>query len=277
MRIPKRNIAVPIMMYLLVCCIDPASAQSKDSVAYMRSFIEICNGYKQLPLQMEAVIYNITSPVSTTEDTAAIKVTCFMSEKESYVRYGEIEQVVNDSLMLMISHNAKRMALFPVNISVADQLKKIAGFQLKDSSIQQMSKGYGITQTTDGKNGVLTLVRRKPLPQTHLVQESIELKYDEQTRKPITVTQVNRSLTEIDSTTFEAYLKQPGFSDKVIKTADGDYLLIVEHTAIYAYTRITNEASLPLPVRIEDCIGKTADGEYTPVKAYSGFMFSKNF
>src|SRR5437016_3249819 len=103
-----KNISILSLLFFLFL-VMPGRAQEPDSLDAVRTFVQVCNTYKQLPLQMTLGIHNTTNLVTGAEDTVQARATFYLQQHGSYIRFGELEQVANDSLMLLVSDNLKQM------------------------------------------------------------------------------------------------------------------------------------------------------------------------
>src|SRR5436305_1444655 len=84
-----------------------------DTLSTLRTFMTVCNSYKQLPLQLEVALRRSTNLVTGQEDTMKVNVRFCLQKEGSYVGFGELEQLTDDSLLLLVSNKLKRMILYP--------------------------------------------------------------------------------------------------------------------------------------------------------------------
>src|ERR1700754_731752 len=91
---------------------------------------------------MDVIITNSANLVTNREDTIHAQVKLCLQQEGSYVSFGELEQVANDSLLLLVSNGLKRMIIYSNGKSVASQMKQYMGIQFKDSSLRTLTGKY---------------------------------------------------------------------------------------------------------------------------------------
>src|SRR6266536_1252799 len=231
-------------LFFLLLLIAPiwifAQKKSKeDQLALMREFIQICNSYKKAPLHVSVTIHHSADVVLSAEDTASTVAEFFITGKGTYIKMDELEQVVNDSLMLFISNNAKRMVLYPNNTPVSAQLNKYMGIQLQDSSLQKIANKYtaSLISSGEGEQGshIIEVQSKNKIVNTSLSKEAIQVKYDTGTKQPMEVVQVFRTLIPLDSSEYKTLLLKSEYAEKLVATDKNEFFLINKHTTRFVY------------------------------------------
>jgi hypothetical protein len=263
-------------LYLLVLAIAWPGAgysQATDTLATMRAFIKLCNVYQTLPVQVALQLQHSSNMIRSREDTATVSIRFHLQAHGSYTQYGELEQVANDSLLLLISHVAHRMILYPNQSSVANRLRLSAAVLAGDSSIEKMVKKY---KAKAAEPGSIVVSSRSLLYGTDLPAETIEARYDKVLQQLAEIIQVQRSLVPVDSATYQNLLQDASFTGKRLQIEKQGFFVIREQTATYRYVQIAHREDQPLPVQISDRIARKEAGVYAPVKAYEGFILNQN-
>lgn len=255
-----------------------ASAQQrKDTLEPLRTFIQICQGYKQAPLQLDLAYKNTTNYVMNAEDTITIEGTFYNSKAGAYIRFGEMEQLVNDSVALIISERMKKMILFSNARPILAQMKNSMGMPLPDSSISNLAEKYSTT-VSEPRNGInsIELVNRVLLWGTSLPKESMELQYRNQSKEPLQVLMVKRSLIPVASEDSTAFVSRYGAAGQLLHLQDNGLFFVREQRSVFLFKKITHNEQAPLPVQINDRIVKNEDGNYIPAKGYESFSMKQN-
>jgi hypothetical protein len=250
-------------------------AQKKDTLAAMRDFVHICNGYKQMPLYLELEMKNSTNFITQGEDTASIKGQFYLKNESSYVRFGEFEQVVNDSLALLVSNKQQHMILYTNAAEVVKRMKSMVGGILPDSSIQSLARKYTSSQQLSGDVSMIKLQSRATVYGTALPKETIELQYDVWKKMPERVATLSRSLLRLDSIQYSHLRNESELTEKLL-ALEGSYFLIKEQVITYQYKRIDQAVALKVPVLMTDRIRLNESGDYLPVKEYESYRLTKN-
>jgi hypothetical protein len=268
------------VLFLSCCslfCAKNMIAQKKDSLSLFRDFAAISTNYKQLPLYLQLEIKNATNIITSEEDTSDINGEFYLRNENSYVRVGEFEQVVNDSMALLVSDKLQQMILYPNASPVVNTMKSMMGFALPDSSIKALAATHkAVTRNLSDASSMIELQSRTVLFGTDLSREAIQLQYDVSKKIPQQVTTLKRSLMRIDSAQYIKLKEEPGYSDKLLSIEES-YFVVKEQTTTYFFKQIENaSATIKVPVLITDRIMKNEEGEYVPVKNYEGYRLTKS-
>ena len=96
---------------LLLLCVFPFAsfAQKKDSLAPLREFLNVSNSYKQMPLYLEVELKNSTNFITSERDTMAAIGKFYLQQNISYMQFGEMEQLVTDSIAILVSDEMQRI------------------------------------------------------------------------------------------------------------------------------------------------------------------------
>lgn len=250
-------------------------AQKKDSLAILKEFISISNRYKQIPLYVNLEMETNSNFVTGENDTLHVQGEFYLQEKQSYVRFGEFEQVVNDSMALLVSNKLKQMILYINASPVLEKMKSILGAPLPDSSIKNLGAKYKATASPLSKGtGLILLESRMPLYGTSLPKETIELQYDSKEKQPRQVLTTKRNLVLLDSVQYYSFKTQEEFEGKLL-LLENSYFLIKELVTKFTYNKIEQTAVATIPVTIHDRIMKNGEGNFIPVVKFENYMLSQ--
>src|SRR5579863_3364883 len=86
-----------------------AARAQQDSLAGIRTFLKVCNGYKQLPVLLDVGIERQTNFITGRADTTRLKATFCLQAEGSYIAMDNMEQLANDSLLLLVNKQTRRM------------------------------------------------------------------------------------------------------------------------------------------------------------------------
>ncbi len=265
-----------ILLTMLLFTVTFIQAQKTDTLAPLRDFVTINTSYKQMPLYLNIEMKNSTNFITGAEDTMTIRGEFFLRKENSYVHFGEFEQVVNDSLALLVSNGLQQMILYTNAAPVVKQMKNMMGMAFPDSSVRNLAGKYAaIVKEQSKQSGEITLRSRAVLYGTSLPKETIALQYDSQKKIPQLVTTLKRSLLRLDSLQYKQLQNETALSDKLL-ALEGSYFLIKEQVTAYVYNKIEQNTVAKVPVQISDRINKNEEGEYVPVKKYEAYRLSAN-
>jgi hypothetical protein len=265
-----------LLLYMLAGNHERLLAQQKDTLSAFRDFAAISNGYKQMPLYLELEIKNSTNFITNENDTADVTGEFYLRNENSYVRFGEIEQVVNDSLALLVSNKLQQMILYTNAAPVVKRMKNMMGATLPDSSIRYLAGKFTSSSSQLSKeSATITLQSRAVVYGTILPKETIELQYSVSEKTPQQVTMRTRNLIQLDSLQYSRLQSEAGIAEKLF-ILEGSYFLIKEQVTAYLYKQIEQASSVKIPVTVSDRVMKNETEGYVPVKNYESYRLTKN-
>jgi hypothetical protein len=275
---------VPLAMVLMVLCAGlqaqkkhARTSRNTDTLATIREFVRVCNVYKQLPLYLHMEIVNTTNFVTGQEDTTHSEALFYMKPGTTYIRFGETEQLVNDSMALLVSSNLQRMILYSNAQPVLQRMNAMTGILQQDSSLQEMARSFTAQPSPPGQQAAgIILTGRNLLYGTSLPKESIELQYDPATGNPSKVITLKRTLLPVKEDDYKILSGKADMTDKLITIAGKGHYLIKEQVVTFIFKKIEHNAAMTMPATIADRIVKNEQGNYTPVKAYEGYAVTIN-
>lgn len=277
-------VKVLLAMMLMISCVG-VQAQKKrarnssntDTLATLREFVRVSNVYKQLPLYLEMEIINTTNFVTGQEDTTRSGVLFYMKPGTTYIRFGETEQLVNDSMALLVSSQLQRMILYSNAQPILQRMKAITGIIQQDSSIQGMANSFTAQLSMpEQQSAVITLTGKALLYGTSLPKESVELQYDKATKDPLKVTTLKRTLLPLNDDDYKTLSEKPDMVSKLVTIDDKRHFLVKEQLVSFIYKKIGHDAAMAIPATIADRIVKNDEGQFIPVKSYEGYAVTVN-
>jgi hypothetical protein len=258
-----------------MCIAACAFAQQKDSLEIIRHFLEINNVYKKLPLHFEVNVTSSTNFITEVEDTLSLQIKFYLQPQSSYIRYGEVEQFVNDSVALLITDAQQRMILYSNPQSLTTRMKTLMGSMVQDSSVEKIAKKYFAGSHTADNLESIHLKSRKVLYNTVLSNEEVEIEYDVKSKAPTQVKTIKRKLIPLEEEEYNRWISQPGMKDKLIALENNKgWFLIKEVASTFNFSQIDYDTNLKAPVCVFDRIIKTEKGTYVPVKGYESYSIT---
>jgi hypothetical protein len=273
----KMNSHYLVLTLLALAAVIPATAQT-DTLAGIRHFLKVCNDYKQLPVQLEVEISKSTNLVLSKEDTGLEKAGFYLEKDGSYIVVGDMEQIANDSLLLVVNKATKRMIVAANSQTVAARLRQMLSMQGKDSTVLQLAGGFLAVESVRSRDtAIIDLKSRTMLLHSVLPREEIKVWYYSRTTKPIKVVTVKRSLLPVSNSVFKEASARAEWVDKTVAVGDSSFFLIKEQQTVFSYRRVMHEASDGLPVRVSDRLVAEGPGKYRPAGSYADYVLSKQF
>jgi hypothetical protein len=271
------NLRILAIILLLSSSLAAQKNKSKvDTLAPIRDFIKISTGYKQVPLYLDLEMKSFTNFITQEADTAAIRGEFFLRNENSYVRFGEFEQVVNDTVAVMVSNNLQQIVVYKNAGPIIKQMKGMMGMTFPDSSVKNLSLKYSSSaKTVSSQTVMVELKSRFLLPGTQLPKETITLEYSKQNNIPEKITTVRRNLMQLDSLQYLQLQQEPSLIAYLL-ALEGSYFLIKEQATAYVYRKIDYGNVVEVPVKVSDRIVLSGEGEYIGVNGYHTYRLIIN-
>lgn len=261
------------MMFLL----NTIHAQSKDTAALYREFMLVCNAYKQLPLQVN-LSYKKTGNLNDVEaDSIAQTAGFYIQNGGAYIHFGNKEQVINDSQLLVILPDIRQMILSKNDKPISSMFNGITGIPIPDSSVAKFSEGYTIAKVKNRNAPVLLQITSKTLLYGYGEPvETIALAFNPENNYPISVITLKRSLIHFDAEDLKITLETyPAYSRYVVNIPGKGSFLVKETKTECQFKKIENK-NMAIPVVMEDRIKKDKDNNYVPAGNYIDYELVQN-
>lgn len=271
------------LMVLLFSCTNAYSqnkAGTVDSLEAYRAIAQIGSWYTQVPLLMKLQLTTRIAPAAAGQDSLVAEVTLFYGKSEFYMRVDGLEQIGNDSLLLLVNREAKIINLYPGNKEQQAWLARAASMFSVDSSLRSLVESYTASVTSlTGDNRQVVLQSRKMVTGTNLPRELIKISFAGKTHQPIAFDQTKTSLVPIDAETYNSLHTEPKYAGKLVSISESGtnlFFILKQQQVFCRFVEIDRKMTRS-PVKQEDRIRKAANGEYQPVGEMEGYLLSKSF
>lgn len=251
------------------------TAGNGDSLVLLREFMLVANRYQRQPLYLELEVKQATNYQTSEEDTLRAQARFYLTPEASYIRYGDMEQLVNDSVALMVSDSLQRMILFTDARPVKERMGALAGQLMKDSSIAAWSNRYRARQVpSDSGAAALEVVSRSAVPGTSLPRETITIFYDPLTKTPQQILARRRSLIAVGEAVYTELSSRPEWKTKLLAPEGKGYYLVKEQVSTFYYRAVRHQAPLNIPASVGDRVYRNEQGEWAPAKGFETYLIS---
>jgi hypothetical protein len=266
-----QRIITILFLLITVTVYSQRKKEKTDTLLPFREFAAVCNLYKQMPVQLSLHYQKTTTFPVEEEDTANTTADFYLTPKGTYIKFGNLEQIANDSFIVMISNEQQMMMLFENTINIQQRFSNYMGFQMADSSVLKMAKEYSAVflPGSEGR-GIIELKNRSPLPGTDMIKEIITVTYNEKTKDPQKVVHLRRSIIPIEKEDWESFAGKETVKDKLLIIND-HYFLLNERNTVYDYKNISHSSDMKLPVTVGERVVRNTKGELVPAKGYEEY------
>lgn len=281
--ISMNRILVPALItVLLLSATTTASAQKRkkqeaDTLSSYREFVSLGKWYLNTPLQIKVHLISRTIPLVRQEDNMEADMLLYYGRNNFYIQAGDLEQIVNDSLTVLINNEAKIMKIFSNTHTLGKTMEQIIPSFVPDSSLQKLSLRYSIEIQDEGKDiKKMTVQSRQRISGTAFSKETITITYRADSLQPLNYYRSQRSLIPVDSTVYNEMTGNPLYTGRLVtsKAAKGDLFFVMkEKTTECRFNEVIRQEALPTALQ-RHRIDRTESGEYIPAKGFEGYLVS---
>lgn len=255
-----------------------AQSDGGDSLAAFRPLAAMARLYQHGAVRLDLHLRQEARPVTNASDTLEADMEVYYGKPDEYVKAEGLEEIVNDSVVLLVNTPARRMLRFHNTPELKKSLDHNTLLWKPDSSLAELSKKYhAMVNHVGAGQTVLVLTSRKPVYGTQLPNERIELLYQESNGEPLQCTQTRVSLVPVDSGVYTELEKQEGYAGKLLTVSgqQGPLFFIVKELTTVCYFRKLDFAVRRPPVREEDRVVLTSDGGYRPAPGFEDYLLTQ--
>lgn len=257
-----------------------AQHKPNDSLSPVREFVQLRQIYKHLPVELKIHVQNSANPVTTAGDSLQADMDIYYDYHNFYMKTEGLEEIVNDSLIVMVNNPAKNVLLYLNNQQLIVNMERSVIAIMPDSSIEALAKKYTSWISESGHDQKrIELKSREIAYGTNLPRESIIITYRASSHQPLEFRRTKTLLLPIDITTYNNLKKYPGYDGKLVSTSPskGKLLFLVkELTTSYRFDKINYNVQLT-PVKEDDRVIKKANGDYQTAKGFEEYLLTKEF
>lgn len=267
----KRTISVVILIVCSVITVQRADAQS-DTLSQYRDFLSLCTGYQQAPLQVNIRYQSGNNLVLNAFDTMSMQGYFYIGTAGAYyLRMGDVEQYIDDSIALMINHTLQQVVVNSSADNARRLLARYLGSVTSDTSVQTLINAYSIQAQNNPSGNAYLLTSRSHLPGTQLARQTVHMKYNVAKREPLEITTARSTLVAIEPADSAAFAQKFAGQNLLVTLPNGGLYFVRKQTAVYTYQEILHQEPAALPMRVADYIMRNTNGEYELVPAKSTY------
>ncbi|MFD2920699.1 hypothetical protein ACFS6H_13325 [Terrimonas rubra] len=249
-------------------------AQQVDSLKLYKDFLSVCTQYQVAPLQLRITYNTQTNLVVNAHDTSTVTGYFQLSQNgDAYMRFGEMEQLVTDTLAFWINHTLKQVIVDRNVTDARNRIKMYTGGFSSDSSIKNLVTMFSANHSVINSKSLekLEILSREKLAYTDQSKRSINVLYNSQTAEPIEITTVRRTLIPIAQEDSAAFLNKYGRHGATVSIPKVGLCFVREYKGVYTYQDIGHKAGLSMPLKLSDYLVKNNSGSFVLVPGKSNY------
>lgn len=278
MRRIKSIIFLLASIMVMTSAISQRGKIKRDDYFAFHEFAKLRQMYKQLPIELEIHIQNSAKPFTTEQDTTQSDMSVYIDTFNFFMETEGLEEIVNDSLIVMINNPAKQILVYSNDKQKKREMEKSLSMMPSDSTLETLSKKYVSEIVDTGENIKKIKLKTKELVNGN-PKENVSIIYNSFFYEPIEIKQTKIYLVPADSSVYVNLANDKPNDAKLISTSTKQgkiFFLVKELTTTYNFRKISHHGLHP-PVKEQDRITKTEDGNYVPAKGYEEYLLTKEF
>lgn len=275
----KKTIACAVI-WLLPAIGAHAQQKSKDTLLALHEFAKLGELYKHPPVRLSIHLQNTAVPVTAASDTMQADMDLYYGKGDFYMQSEGLEEIVNDSMVIMINSQTKQIVLYPNNQQVMKKIEKTVSMFIPDSTIEALSNQYGSMITDEGENKKrIELKSRELVYGTTLLKESVTVFYHSSSHEPIEFNRTKVRLVPLDSTVYSSLQKDEQYKGQLVSASavNGNLFFLAKALTTKCIFKKIDYAVKNAPVGEGDRIVKSGNGDYIPAKGFEEYVLSKQF
>lgn len=255
-----------------------AQRRKKDSVSIYKDFIAIGAWYQKLPLQIKVRLHTELIPAAAGSESVESELTLFYGEKDFYMKVEGMEQIGNDSMVLLVNEKAKMMKLYPFETRWLESMQRTTRLFASDSSLQSLVDHYSAESKLQQEGIVqITLRSKDKLGAGDFPKELIVVRYEKSSHQPVSFNQSKFTLVPIDAENFNVLKQIEELKDRLVavKKKEKESFFLVKEQRVKADFLELSHQQLEPPVRQQDRIVRLSDGRFVPTRSYQDYVISR--
>lgn len=270
-----------IAAFLLVTVTATAQRKhkrNKDNADVYQELAQVSKWNKQWPVQINLHFLHRSTPAMTERDSVGTDMNLYYDQHEFYMQAEGMEQIANDSDLVMVNNAARMIKVFPNNgLLFSNRANNVASF-LPDTSFEKLSQRFLATMQEDGRpNRQIVLQSRDRISGTDLEKEVINVSYNAGNYQPLHYKSIRRTVAPVDSVTYSKLAEDPVWKGRLInsKSNAGQFFFVVKEQVTECRFVNINYEQKTSPVHVHDRVVKSVSGEYQPAKGFDLYNVSQ--
>lgn len=242
-----------------------------DTLGVYRQLMLASSYYRQLPVQGEL---QISARDNMSEDLGQFTqyVQFYLTSHGSYIRMGSMEQLAEDSLLVLVDNEEQQISLQRKVNSLSQQIDQLFQWQGSDSSLSKMAENFE-AYSRPGMQEVDTIYLRSRnwSESNNLPLQEFWMLVQKSTGQPQEVITASRQYWPIEAAQYAELKQQEKWKNSLVKWEENEHFLVQERVVNYRFLRIQKGTNDPLPVRIKDRIALNGNGKWVPQSTLSNY------
>lgn len=266
-----------VLFYLIILSASNGAFAQKGKKGKQKEiyteFQEVSLWYKKLPFLAELKFQQRSLPETMSEDNLETVMNLYYGVSEYYMMAEGIEQIANDSLMVLVNQDAKMITVYPRTKSVRNRLEQSGLMIADDSTKKAILSKFDMSSVDSGDLRRIHFISREKMNNSKWPKEELTIHFNPGTKTPVLFEQVKRVLVPIDSADYETLKSDKEYLDRCLKiTVENTNLFFVirDHLTNCEYKSIIHDM-VKMPMKITDRVIQQPDGTFRSAKGFEEY------
>ncbi|MFT3703006.1 MAG: hypothetical protein QM802_11585 [Agriterribacter sp.] len=276
---------LPPIIAALFLMVSFASAQQRnetglDTLSAYREFVSLGKWYLNTPLSLKVHFRTSSTPSVREGDKMESDIQLYYGKHDFYMNAGDLEQIINDSLTVLVNNEAKMIKVFSNTNALEKSMEKIIPSFLPDSSLQKLASQYNV-EIIGLENGLKKMVvsSKAIVSGTAFNREAITIVYHLDSYQPVSYVRTTRSLIPVDPTIYVQMQSDSTYQGRLVesKTKSGELFFVMkEKITDCRFDHVDHATGLPSAL-LQQRIDRSQTGEFVGAKGFEEYQVSINF
>lgn len=259
-------------IFLVMAFYSSVLSQKRDSIRLIKDFITVSRQYQSPPLQA-TIAYKKYSNLSVNEPQAFTKTVeakfVLKDATNGYIRFGDIEQIITDTVVVIVSNDIKRMVVYTGKKEEMQQkMLKLGNIDYKDSVYENWLKVFTVERQVLNGVAEIKMNSKQVFVNSKIPVQTILMEYDTKTQLPQKVKTIKRGLYSLDKLGADTAALQSIVTDKKGK------LWVVEEIEAFEFKQINHNVVAELPIKVSDRIILNKTNNSLPATGFEGYKIT---
>jgi hypothetical protein len=268
-----------LLLVTITATAQRKNKQSNGEATAVQELARLGKWNSKWPVQINLHITRYVTPAVSGSDSADTEMTLYYDPHAFYMQAEGMEQIANDSVLVLVNNNAHMIRVFPNKGLVSDsQGNNITNSFMPDTSVEKMAQRFIFTLQEEGRsNKRIVLQSRDKINGTDIQKEVMDVIYSPDNYQPLQFKQIRRSVLPVDSAMYNELVKDAAWKGRLIttKVKTGQLFLVVKEQVTECTFTSINYAQKKSPVSEHDRVVRTGAGEYQPAEGYEVYNVSQ--
>lgn len=271
------RISFYLLLIALFCFSDlTAQKRSRQYRSLRNDLIRSREIWQNRPVSFELTISSQSIIGNKPNPATVMEMDLFIGKRDYYVHTDKMEQLLEDSVWILVNNITKMILLSKVNDQFQSAFNNQINeqFQIQDSVLSRPNSDYDLLEDSAPEGQRCIVIRhKKRISETDIPKEEVRLFIDKKSAAPLRVEQFKASLVPIAESDAVNLLNNTDYKESLVKgnkDSFAPYYFISKVKTTFTYKNISVGVA-STPVKLKDRVVKDEEGNWKAAKDYEEY------